>query len=157
MLLRVHTHTHIHTHTHTHTPQILDPRCVSPDLNPSTITNIHCQDIQCYRCHQHHQCTNDTLSLTLKWLTIDNTVDPVEHCNIYSSCIIGNLDDRASCWQSDYVYLGRAYASCFRVIGLDLLGSDLEFSFEFRVQPVTFSQRKPGVEESPCIVVQVTP
>ena len=133
-------------------PQLLDAKCVSADLKSSTITNLQYQDVQ-FR-------DNNTISLTLKWTAANDHLDPIDHCNVYSACVIGKLEDEESCWKTDSVYLGRAHASCFRVVGLHILSTELKenpFSFQFRVQPVTCARRKPSVEESPCLVLKVTP
>jgi len=74
--------------------------------------------------------------------------------------MIGNHQDKETTWKSDYVFIGRAYASCFRVTNLYMLSPNLEespFSIEFRVQPVSCSRRKPRVEESECLLVEVNP
>lgn len=133
--------------------QILNPTCISSAFPLSSISDLECQDVKC-------TLSDSTIALTLRWVATNNRVDPIEHCNIYCSSMIGNHQDKETTWKSDYVFIGRAYASCFRVTNLYMLSPNLEespFSIEFRVQPVSCSRRKPRVEESECLLVEVNP
>lgn len=133
--------------------QILNPTCISSAFPLSSISNLECQDVKC-------TLSDSTIALTLRWVATNSRVDPIEHCNIYCSSMIGNRQDKETTWKSDYVFIGRAYASCFRVTNLYMLSPNLEespFSIEFRVQPVSCSRRKPRVEESECLLVEVNP
>ena len=69
---------------------------------------------------------NNSLSLTLVWSVSNNPSDPIDHCNIYTSTIIEDKDSSASSpWQSQLVFLGRAYGTSFRVKDLNILNCDL--------------------------------
>ena len=67
----------------------------------------------------------------------------------------------SSSWKSEYIFLGKSYTRCFFISNLFLLfGSDAVGShafFEFRVQPVCASHRKPAIKDSRCIVVNFKP
>lgn len=136
------------------------PICVNfqiLDLNnfvgsmPSSISGLSCEDIV---------CTKSALSLTLKWKVCNSHHgDPVDHCNVYTRHIFGDLGQENS-WKSEYVFLGRAYNDCFRVMDLYILSDSTETEVsvvELIVQPVTSARLKLSVEESPCLTVRVTP
>ena len=105
-------------------------------------------------------CTKTALSLTLKWeVHNSHPGNPVDHCNVYTRHIFGDPSEGSS-WKSDYVFLGRAYNDCFRVLDLYILndGTETGASFvELIVQPVTCARLKLSVEESPCLTIRVTP
>ena len=134
--------------------QVLNPSCISSTLPLSSISNLECQDVICTK-------SDSTIALTLTWVMVNSCVDPIDHCNIYCSSMVGNHQEEDDTWKSDYVFLGRAHGSCFRVTNLYMLSQNLEespFSLEFRVQQVTSSRRKPRVEEdSVCLLVKITP
>ena len=104
---------------------------------------------------------NNSLSLTLVWSVSNNPSDPIDHCNIYTSTIIEDKDSSASSpWQSQLVFLGRAYGTSFRVKDLNILTCDLSkctLSLEFRVQPVTISRLKLSANESPGLILKILP
>ena len=129
--------------------QLLEPSWLSPTSRPSSIRRLRCQDAHC----------SNGLSFTLTWLTVNNPADPIDHCNIYSTCVIGNQGDELPVWQTEAVFLGRAYTECFHVAGLPLFTPDLgssAVSYEIRAQPVSVSRRKSSVVNSPCLVVHLT-
>ena len=133
--------------------QVLNPSCISSTLPLSSISNLECQDVICTK-------SDSTIALTLTWVMMNSRVDPIDHCNIYCSSMVGNQQEEDDTWKSDYVFLGRAHGSCFRVTNLYMLSQNLEespFSLEFRVQQVTSSRRKPRVEDSACLLVKITP
>ena len=128
--------------------QVLNPSCISSTLPLSSISNLECQDVICTK-------SDSTIALTLTWVMVR-----IDHCNIYCSSMVGNHQEEDDTWKSDYVFLGRAHGSCFRVTNLYMLSQNLEespFSLEFRVQQVTSSRRKPRVEDSVCLLVKITP
>lgn len=127
---------------------------LSPTSRPSSIRRLRCHDID---------FSDGLLSLTLSWLTVDSPADPVDHCNVYATCIVADRGDGSlPVWRGGDVFLGRAHAPCFRAAGLRVLNLDgsesaARLSYEMSVQPVAASRRKPAVKSSPCLVVQLTP
>ena len=131
--------------------QILDAKCISPEEKLSYIENIHFTDLDV-------SAENNQLSFTLKWTAVNNDLDPITHCNIYSMCLLGVSDE--STWRGERVFLGAAYANCFRLTGIHILSSDLrkqQFGLELRVQPVTSSRRKNNVNDTDSITVWFDP
>lgn len=131
--------------------QILDAGCVSCTRVPSIISSLNCIDI-------YFKKQQSTLSLTLSWLTSGSELDPIDHCNIFVSIMIGSVRDRQHQVkresETDFVFLGRAYCNCFRVVDFAVPfvsashdgGTDgVSVSLEFRVQPVTTSRQKLAV------------
>ena len=132
--------------------QILDIKCLSLEKEPSFIRNLHCTDVTVSK--------TNTISLTLNWTNSNNPVDPIDHCNLYATCLLGSPEKEGSCWQGQCIYLGSAYANCFRACGLHLLSGDLKeqpFGLKFRVQSVTAARRKPSVEDADRLVVWFCP
>ena len=130
----------------------MDTKCLSLEESPSFIHNLHCNDIIISE--------SNTISLTLNWTVSNNSVDPIAHCNVYVTCLLGKPDGTSSCWSGDSVYLGFACANCFRVCDMHLLSSDLKqqpFGLKFRVQAVTLARRMPNVEDSDCLAVWFSP
>ena len=122
--------------------------CISPDETPSHIENLHYLDLDL------HVLMDKTVSLTLKWTTLNNSIDPITHCNIYASNLLGTKG--CPSWNGDHIYLGMAHANCFRVCCLHILSNNLKeqpFGFEFKVQPVTSSRRKPSIDNSNSLTV----
>ena len=135
--------------------QVMDTACLSPTLDISRITSI-------WQENAEFSPDKTSLSLTLSWTTSNNPSDPIDHCNIYSSTIIGDQDSStsSSSWQSEFVFLGRAYATSFRVKDLYILSADLNeaaLSLEFHVQPVTMSRWKLAVQDSPGLIIKILP
>ncbi|KAL5460142.1 hypothetical protein EMCRGX_G033569 [Ephydatia muelleri] len=119
---------------------------------PASISALSCEDIV---------YTETALTFTLKWIVHNsNCSDPVDHCNVYTRHIFGDTYDENS-WKSDYVFLGRAYNNCFKVIDLYILsnttGTEGGSTVELIVQPVTQMRWKLSIEESPNLAVRITP
>ena len=132
--------------------QVMDTSCLSPLFNFSRITRLWQEDMKVSYEHK-------LLSLTFVWSVSNNPSDPIDHCSIYTSTIIEDKNPSASSpWQSQLVFLGRAYGTSFRVKDLNILNCDLNkstLSLEFRVQPVTVSRLKLGAKESPGLILQI--
>ena len=100
---------------------------------------------------------DSTISLTLKWTVSNNPVDPISHCNVYATSLLGGSGEaEGASWTGERIYLGSAYASCYRVHGMHMLSSDLKeqpFGLGFRVQSVTIGRRKPSVDDADSITV----
>ena len=130
----------------------MDTSCLSPLFNFSRITRLWQEDMKV-------SYENKLLSLTLVWSVSNNPSDPIDHCNIYTSTIIEDKNPSVSSpWQSQLVFLGRAYGTSFRVKDLNILNCDLNkstLSLEFRVQPVTVSRLKLSAKESPGLILQI--
>ena len=130
----------------------MDTCCLSPLFNLSRITRLWQEDVKV-------SYENKLLSLTFVWSTSNNPSDPIDHCNIYTSTIIEDKNPSASSpWQSQLVFLGRAYGTSFRVNNLNILDCDLNkstLSLEFRVQPVTVSRLKLSAKESPGLILKI--
>jgi hypothetical protein len=131
--------------------KILDVNCISPDEKPSCIESLHIIDIIV--------SAEKTVALTLKWTLLNNSVDPITQCNIYCTSLLGGAEEQTATWKGEYVYLGAAYANCFRVCSMHMLSSNLReesFGLEFRVQLVTSGRRKPSVDNADCVIVWFT-
>ena len=130
----------------------MDTCCLSPLFNLSRITRLWQEDIKV-------SYENKLLSLTFVWSVSNNPSDPIDHCNIYTSTIIEDKNPSASSpWQSQLVFLGRAYGTSFRVNNLNILDCDLNkstLSLEFRIQPVTVSRLKLSAKESPGLILKI--
>lgn len=130
--------------------QILDLHSLVASV-PSSISALSCEDIV---------CTRTALTFTLKWIVHNsNCNDPIDHCNVYTRHIFGDTYEENS-WKSDYVFLGRAYNDCFKVIDLYILSDSTGTegsTMELIVQPVTQMRCKLSVEESPNLTVRITP
>ena len=130
----------------------MDTCCLSPLFNLSRITRLWQEDVKV-------SYENKLLSLTFVWSMSNNPSDPIDHCNIYTSTIIEDKNPSASSpWQSQLVFLGRAYGTSFRVNNLNILDCDLNkstLSLEFRVQPVTVSRLKLSAKESPGLILKI--
>ena len=130
----------------------MDTSCLSPLFNFSRITRLWQEDMKV-------SYENKLLSLTFVWSVSNNPSDPIDHCNIYTSTIIEDKNPSVSSpWQSQLVFLGRAYGTSFRVKDLNILNCDLNkstLSLEFRVQPVTVSRLKLSAKESPGLILQI--
>ena len=131
--------------------QILDIRCVCLKDRPSYIYNLHYTDLVV--------SDNSTFSLTLSWTPFNNPIDPIDHCNVYATCLLGREKEGVS-WEGECVYLGTAYANCYRVCSMHILSRDLEeqpFGLKLVVQTVTKSRRKPSVHNADTLVVCFKP
>ena len=130
----------------------MDTSCLSPLFNFSRITRLWQEDMKV-------SYENKLLSLTFVWSVSNNPSDPIDHCNIYTSTIIEDKSPSASSpWQSQLVFLGRAYGTSFRVKDLNVLNCDLNkstLSLEFRIQPVTVSRLKLSAKESPGLILKI--
>ena len=130
----------------------MDTCCLSPLFKFSKITRLWQEDANV-------SYDNKLLSLTLMWSVSNNPSDPIDHCNIYTSTIIEDKNSLSlSPWQSQLVFLGRAYGTSFRVKDLNVLSADLSksaLSLEFRVQSVTVSRLKLGAKDSPGLIVKI--
>lgn len=131
--------------------QVLDLHSLVASI-PASISALSCEDIV---------YTETALTFTLKWIVHNsNCSDPVDHCNVYTRHIFGDTYDENS-WKSDYVFLGRAYNNCFKVIDLYILsnttGTEGGSTVELIVQPVTQMRWKLSIEESPNLAVRITP
>lgn len=130
----------------------MDTCCLSPLFNLSRITRLWQEDVKV-------SYENKLLSLTFVWSVSNNPSDPIDHCNIYTSTIIEDKNPSASSpWQSQLVFLGRAYGTSFRVNNLNILDCDLNkstLSLEFRIQPVTVSRLKLSAKESPGLILKI--
>ena len=101
---------------------------------------------------------NTTLSLTLVWSVLNNASDPIDHCNVYTSTMIDEVGHHS--WQTEFVFLGRAHGTRFRIKDLFIACMDLRktsLSIEFRVQPVMLSRWKVAVSNSPRLLVKILP
>lgn len=130
--------------------QILDVRCVSLEDKPSYIHNLHCTDLVV--------SDGNTASLTLNWTPSNNPMDPIDHCYVYTTCLLGR-ENEEDLWQGECVYLGTAYANCYRVCSMHILSHDLKeqpFGLRLVVQAVTESRRKPSVSDADSLVVWFT-
>ena len=131
---------------------MMDTCCLSPLFNLSRITRLWQEDVKV-------SYENKLLSLTFVWSVSNNPSDPIDHCNIYTSTIIEDKNPSASSpWQSQLVFLGRAYGTSFRVNNLNILDCDLNkstLSLEFRIQPVTVSRLKLSAKESPGLILKI--
>lgn len=128
----------------------MNAECVSPNEKPSYIENLGFLDL--------NVSMHNTVSLTLKWTTLNNPIDPITHCNVYASNLLGIAKDTR--WKGENIYLGAAYANCFRVHCMHMLTNDLKeqlFGLEFKVQPVTSARRKPSVDNADSITVWFNP
>ena len=98
-----------------------------------------------------------SVSLTLKWTHLKNTVDPITHCNVYATSLLGeSCGKEVMTWKGECIFLGSAFTNCFRVCGMHILSNDLKkqpFGIEFRLQAVTYSRRKPSVNNADSITV----
>ena len=105
--------------------------------------------------------TDNTISFTLKWTVSNNHVDPITHCYVYATTLLGDSEAKeGTSWNGEPVYLGSAYASCYRVCSMHMLSNNLKeqpFGLELRVQPVTLSRRKPSVDDADSITVWFSP
>lgn len=132
--------------------QVMDTSCLLPLFKFSKITRLWQEDAKV-------SYDNNLLSLTLMWSVSNNPSDPIDHCNIYTSTIIEDKNSSVSSpWQSQLVFLGRAYETSFRVKDLNILSADLKksnLSLEFRVQPVTVSRLKLSAKDSPGLIVKI--
>jgi hypothetical protein len=130
--------------------KILDIKCLSLDERPSYIHNLTCIDI-------NSVSADNTISLTLKWTVSNNHADPITHCNVYATTLLGGFEEEeGTSWNGEPIYLGSAYASSYRVCNMHMLSSNLKeqpFGLELRVQPVTLSRRKPSVDDADSITV----
>ena len=102
----------------------------------------------------------NTVSLTIKWDISNNPADPITHCNVYATSLLGEPVGKAVSWKGDCIYIGVAYANCFRVCGMHMLSNDLKeqpFGVEFRLQSVTLARRKPSVNSADSITVWFYP
>lgn len=100
-----------------------------------------------------------SLSLTLVWSMLNNSSDPIDHCNIYTSTSIEDIPS-SSPWQSQLVFLGRAYGTSFRVNDLKIFSAGLHkntLSLKFHVQPVTVSRLKVNPKDSPELILKILP
>ena len=131
----------------------MDVKCISLDEKPSYIHNLHCIDISVSR--------DNRVSLTLKWTVSSNPVDPISHCNVYATSLLGRSEGKESAnWKGDCIFLGTAYANCFRVCSMHMLSNNLKeqpFGIEFKVQSVTSARRKPSVDKADSISLQFNP
>lgn len=131
--------------------QVIDTACLSSSFDFSRITNI-------YQENAKFSSDKSFLSLTLAWSCSNNPSDPIDHCNIYCSTILDASS--SSPWQSEFVFLGRAYGTCFRVKDLYINCTDVSttpLSLEFHVQPVTMSRWKLAVQDSPGLLLKILP
>ena len=131
---------------------MLDTCCLSPSFKFSKITRLWQENAKV-------SFDKHLLSLTLVWSVSNNPSDPIDHCNIYISTIIEDKNSSTlSPWQSQLVFLGRAYGTSFRVNDMNILSTDLNksmLSLEFRVQPVTMSRLKLSAEHSPGLILKI--
>ena len=127
----------------------MNPRSVSPTSLPSTIGNLDYEDAVC-------NSSTGKLSVTLRWEAYNSPIDPVEHVNVYSTVEMIEKDN--SGWESDAIFIGRAYGTRFRVIKMDLpVSSDGMVIVKFQLQPVTVSRQKPPIKSSPLLRLSFKP
>ena len=127
----------------------MDTTFLSPSFEFSRITNV-------WQDNSEYSVDNNTVSLTLLWSVFNNPLDPIDHCNIFTSTIIDELGHHP--WQTQFVFLGKAHGTCFRIKDLYIASLDLSktsLSLEFRVQPVTQSRWKLAVPDSPVLIVKI--
>lgn len=73
---------------------------------------------------------------------------------MYATSLLGGSEGTG--WKGECVYLGSAYANCYRVCDMHVLSNNLkeeQFGVQFRVQPVTLARRKPNVKDADSITV----
>ena len=131
--------------------QVIDAACLSPSFDFSRITNV-------WQENAEFSLDKTSLSLTLGWSCSNNPADPIDHCNIYCSTILDASS--SSPWQSELIFLGRAYGSFFRVKDLYISCTDLHktpLALEFHVQSVTMSRWKLAVQDTPGLLVKILP
>ena len=125
-------------------------KCISPQEKMSYIENVRIADV--VMCNE-----KISLSFTVKWTVINNPLDPITHSNIYATSLLGKSDEiKTHSWNGDCVYMGTAYADCFRLHGIYILSNDLRihpFGLELKVQSVTSARRKLCVNDSDSITV----
>ena len=131
--------------------QVINTACLSSSFDFSRITNIYQEDAK----FSLDKCS---VSLTLAWSCSNNPSDPIDHSNIYCSTILDASS--SSPWQSEFIFLGRAYGTRFRVKDLYISCVDVNetpIALEFHVQPVTMSRWKLAVQDSPGLLVKILP
>ena len=125
---------------------------------PSIIYSLECIDM-------HFNKHKSALSLTLSWQRGDGQLDPIDHCNVFASVkdksVVCHPLERKS--EAKFVFLGRAYSNCFRVVDFALPfvsasnGDDSNsVVLEFRVQPVTVSRQKLAVSLTHKLQIQLS-
>lgn len=126
----------------------MNPSFISPTSRPSTIGNLDYEDAV-------YNSSTGKLSVTLCWEAYNSPIDPVEHVNVYS------IVEDGSGWESDAVFIGRAYVTRFRVIKLDLPASAESDSgrvmVKFQLQPVTVTRQKSPIKSSPLLTLSLIP
>lgn len=152
MLVQSVTLVHVATPDYFYSIQVLDTCCLSSSFKFSKITRLWQENAKV-------SFDKHMLSLTLVWSVSNNPSDPIDHCNIYTSTVIEDKSSSTSSpWQSQLVFLGRAYGTSFRVKDLNILNTDLNkstLSLEFRIQPVTMSRLKLSAKHSPGLILKI--
>jgi hypothetical protein len=130
--------------------KVLDIKCISTQERMSFIENLQITDL--VMCAEKMP-----LSFTVRWTVMNNSLDPITHCNVYATSLLGRSDEmKTHTWKGDCVYLGTAYANCFRLHGMHILSNDLTihpFGLEVKVQSVTSTRRKPRVDNSDSVTI----
>lgn len=126
----------------------MNPSSVSPTSRPSTIGNLGYEDAVC-------SSSTGKFSVTLCWEAYNSLIDPIEHVNVYSTVEMVEKDD--SGWESDAIFIGRAYGTRFCVIKMDLpVSGDGKVKVKFQLQPVTVTRQKPPINSSPLLTLTLT-